>query len=179
MRPGFLIPKNNAFRLVGGIAGIAVIGYVDRRLSEAIPLALLYLAPVMLMSTVLRRWQIPILGAVCTVVVEFADGYPWTMREGVARDALYFFAYTAAGLYVTEVASRHATEQSHLDALEAEVEARRGAEEQLRLVVANSSIAIITSDETGMILQKLFERTGVRSRSQLVRYAIEAQMDPR
>lgn len=29
------------------------------------------------------------------------------------------------------------------------------------------------------VLQKLFEKTGVRSRSQLVRYAIETQMEPR
>lgn len=130
-----------------------MLGYVDRRLSEAIPLALLYIAPVVLMSTALRRWQIPFLGALCTVVVEFADGYPWTVGEGIARDALYFFAYTAAGLYVSELVSRHDTERSHLEALEAEIEARRGAEEQLRLVVANSSIAIITSDETGTILQ--------------------------
>jgi two-component system, LuxR family, sensor kinase FixL len=153
MRRAYLIPKSKAFRLILGIVGIAIIGYVDRRLSEAIPLALLYLAPVVLMSMVLRRWQIPILGALCTVVVEFADGYPWTMKEGIARDVLYFFAYTAAGLYVSEVVSRHDMEQSHLDALESEIEARRGAEEQLRLVVANSSIAIITSDETGTILQ--------------------------
>jgi two-component system sensor kinase FixL len=152
MRREYLIPKSRAFRLIVGVVGIVIIGYVDRRLSEAIPLALLYLAPVVLMSTVLSRWQILLLGALCTAVVEFADGYPWTMREGSARDALYFFAYTAAGLYVSEVVSRRATEQFHLDALESEIEARRGAEEQLRLVVANSSIAIITSDETGTIL---------------------------
>jgi two-component system, LuxR family, sensor kinase FixL len=153
MRRFASITKSRAFRLIAGTAGIAIIGYVDRRLSEAIPLALLYLAPVVLISTALRRWQIPVLGALCAVVVEFADGFPWTVREGIARDALYFLAYTTAGLYVSEVLSRRATEQSHLDTLEAEIEARRGAEEQLRLVVANSSIAIITSDETGTILQ--------------------------
>jgi two-component system sensor kinase FixL len=153
MRRAVDITKSGAFRLVVGVVGIAVIGYVDRRLSEAIPLALLYLAPVVLMSTALRRWQIPLLGALCTVVVEFADGYPWTMGEGIARDALYFFAYTAAGLYVSELVSRHDTEKTHMEVLEAEIEARRGAEEQLRLVVTNSSIAIITSDETGTILQ--------------------------
>jgi two-component system sensor kinase FixL len=153
MRRAVDITKSGAFRLIVGVVGIAVIGYVDRRLSEAIPLALLYLAPVVLMSTVLRRWQIPVLGALCTVVVEFADGYPWTVGEGIPRDALYFLAYTAAGLYVSELVSRHDTEKTHLEALEAEIEARRGAEEQLRLVVTNSSIAIITSDETGTILQ--------------------------
>jgi two-component system, LuxR family, sensor kinase FixL len=153
MKSASTILKSNAFRLVSGLVGIAIIGYMDRRLSEAIPLALLYLAPVVLMSTALRRWQIPLLGAVCAAVVESANGYPWTLRDGIARDSLYFFAYTAAGLYVSEVLMRRATEGSHLVALESEIEARRGAEEQLRLVVANSSIAIITSDETGTILQ--------------------------
>jgi DNA-binding NarL/FixJ family response regulator len=37
----------------------------------------------------------------------------------------------------------------------------------------------MTESAVKAVLQKLFERTGVRSRSQLVRYAIEAQMDPR
>jgi two-component system sensor kinase FixL len=153
MRSAITMLKSKAFRLVYGLAGIALIGYIDRRVSESVPLALLYLAPVVLMSTALRRWQIPLLGGVCAAVVEFANGYPWTLRDGIARDSLYFFAYTAAGLYVSEALMRRAAEGSHLDALESEVEARRGAEEQLRLVVANSSIAIITSDETGTILQ--------------------------
>jgi len=153
MRNAATAMKSNAFRLCAGVTGIAIIGYVDRRLSEEIPLALLYLGPVVLMSTALRRWQIPLLGAVCAAVAEFGSGYPWTSSDGIARDALYFFAYTAAGLYVAEVLLHRAAEQMHLEALEAENEARRGAEEQLRLVVANSSIAIITSDETGTILQ--------------------------
>lgn len=153
MSPATSMTKRRTFRLVVGLMGIALIGHLDYRLSAAIPLALLYLAPVVLLSTVLRRWQIPVLGALCSVVAEIGTGYSWTVKEGIARDALYFFAYTAAGLYVSEILSRRATEQLHLDALEAEIEARRGAEEQLRLVVANSSIAIITSDETGTILQ--------------------------
>ncbi|MGA8941048.1 MAG: ATP-binding protein [Acidobacteriaceae bacterium] len=153
MRALTTVLKSKAFRLTIGVAGILVIGYVDRRLTERIPLALLYLVPVVVMSTVLRRWQIPVLGLLCATVVEFANGYPWNLREGVARDSLYFLAYTVAGLYVCEVFARRRTEALHLDALESEIEARRGAEEQLRLVVANSSIAIITSDETGTILQ--------------------------
>jgi len=38
---------------------------------------------------------------------------------------------------------------------------------------------VMTESSVKAVLQKLFERTGVRSRSQLVRYAIEAQIDPR
>jgi len=37
----------------------------------------------------------------------------------------------------------------------------------------------MTESSVKAVLQKLFERTGVRSRSQLVRYAIEAQIEPR
>jgi DNA-binding NarL/FixJ family response regulator len=37
----------------------------------------------------------------------------------------------------------------------------------------------MTESAVKAVLQKLFERAGVRSRSQLVRYAIEAQIEPR
>ena len=37
----------------------------------------------------------------------------------------------------------------------------------------------ITESSVKAVLQKLFERAGVRSRSQLVRYAIETQIEPR
>ena len=37
----------------------------------------------------------------------------------------------------------------------------------------------LTESSVKAVLQKLFEKTGVRSRSQLVRYAIEAQIDPK
>lgn len=153
MKNAATVMKNNVFRLIAGVTVIAIIGYLDRRLSEDIPLALLYVAPIVLMSTVLRRWQIPLLGAGCAAVAEFGSGYSWTSSDGIARDVLYFLAYTGVGLYVAELLSRRAAEQMHLEVLESEVEARRGTEEQLRLVVANSSIAIITSDEVGTILQ--------------------------
>jgi DNA-binding NarL/FixJ family response regulator len=37
----------------------------------------------------------------------------------------------------------------------------------------------MTESSVKAVLQKLFERAGVRSRSQLVRYAIETQIEPR
>jgi len=141
------------FRLIAGLCGIALIAFADRELNNAIPLALLYMVPVVVMSTVLKRWQIVLLGLLCAFVAEFSDAFSWTVAEGIPRDALYFFAYTAAGLYVFEALSRRHSEQTHVVELKAEIEVRRGVEEQLRLVVANSSIAIMISDESGTILQ--------------------------
>ena len=152
MERGLSLPRNRTSLLLVGLLCLLVIGIADRLVDDSIPLALLYLGPVVLMSTVLARWEIPLLGLVCTAAAEFSDAYPWTPRNGVARDALYFLAYTAAGLYVSEILTRRRAEQTHVVALEAEMEARRGVEEQLRLVVANSSIAIITSNEAGEIL---------------------------
>lgn len=144
--------SSRRFILSAGLAAIALIAVADRSLANGIPLALLYLAPVVPMSTVLRRSQILLLGVFCAAVAELSDEFPWTFAQGVPRDILYFFAYTAAGLYVSEVVARRRSEINHVAELEAEMSARREVEEQLRLVVANSSIAIITADEWGTIL---------------------------
>ena len=146
------ISKSRSFILTAGLAAIALIAIADRSLANGIPLALLYLVPLVPMSTVLKRSQIVLLGALCTAVAEISDAFPWTIAEGVPRDFLYFFAYTAAGLYVSELGSRRRAESKHVSALEAEMSARKEVEEQLRLVVANSSIAIVTADEWGTIL---------------------------
>ena len=145
------IVRSRAVRLVAGLCAIALIAFADHALTNDVPLALLYLLPVVVMSTALRRWQILLLGIFCTSIAELADAFPWTFDRGVPRDALYFFAYTAAGFYVAEVVSRRRAEAAHVAALETEMAGRREVEEQLQLVVANSSIAILTADESGRI----------------------------
>ena len=145
------IVRSRGVRLVAGLCMVALIALADRALANDVPLALLYLLPVVVMSTVLRRWQILLLGILCTYIAELADAFPWTFDRGVPRDALYFFAYTAAGLYVAEVVSRRRAETAHVAALETEMAGRREVEEQLQLVIANSSIAILTADESGRI----------------------------
>ena len=145
------IVRSRGVRLVAGLGTVALIALADRALTNDVPLALLYLLPVGMMSTVLRRWQILLLGILCTYIAELADAFPWTFDRGIPRDALYFFAYTAAGFYVAEVVSRRRAEAAHVAALEAEMAGRREVEEQLQLVIANSSIAILTADESGRI----------------------------
>ena len=131
---------------------VAIIAVVDRRINAQIPLALLYVLPAAFAGAGLTRWQVPVFGAFCTIVAEVADAFPWSISQGIPRDALYFSAYTAVGLYVSEMLANRRLEREHLHAVEIEAEARLQAEEQLRLLVATSSIAIVTSDEHGMIL---------------------------
>ena len=135
------------------LAWIALVAWIDRDVQAGVPLALLYLFPVALASTVLRRFEVALLAVLCTAVAEFADAFAWNVRQGVARDALYFAAYAAIGLYISEVLSKRRTEDLHVREMTEEIEARRSAEEQLQLLVASSSIGIITLDESGTVLQ--------------------------
>lgn len=131
----------------------ALIASLDRHVHHAVPLGLLYLLPMGLISTVSRRWEVLLAAVFCTIVAEYADAFAWNVTQGIARDALYLIAYTAEGLYISEMLSKRRAERLHVSQLTNEVVARREAEEQLRLLVACSSVAILTTDETGTIVQ--------------------------
>ncbi|SFR97072.1 PAS domain S-box-containing protein [Granulicella pectinivorans] len=145
--------RRPAYVVMEAVALMIVIAIVDLNIHAQVPLALVYLVPAAYAGTGLSRWQIPAFGALCTAIAEMADAFPWSVAQGIPRDALYFIAYTAAGLYVSEVLANRRREEEHLHEVELEGEARQQAEEQLRLLVTTSSIAIVTSDEQGRILQ--------------------------
>lgn len=132
---------------------VVLVAWADRITHPEVPLGLLYLLPVALASAVLRRWQVVLLAALCTATAEYSDAFPWSWQLGVPRDLLYLTAYCAVGLYVSEALASRRVQREHLRAVEAEAEARRSAEEQLRLLIASSPVAIVTSDESGRILE--------------------------
>jgi len=131
---------------------VALIAVIDLKIHAQVPLALLYLLPAALAGGGLRRWQVPVFGVFCTLVAELADAFPWSFSQGIPRDVLYFAAYTASGLYVSTMLAKQRLELEHLHTVELAAEARMQAEEQLRLLVATSSIAIVTTEEHGVIL---------------------------
>ena len=135
------------------VLAIVLIAWTDRQVHAEVPLGLLYLLPVALASTVLRRWQVGVLAVLCMATAEYSDAFPWTWHLGIPRDLLYLAAYSAVALYVSEALASRRVQREHLLAVEAEAEARRSAEEQLRLLIASSPVAIVTSDESGRILE--------------------------
>lgn len=130
-----------------------LLAWIDRRVHHNVPLGLIYLFPMALISTVTRRWEVLVAAAVCTFVAEYSDAFPWNATQGVARDVLYFIAYAAQGMYITEMLAKRRAERGHMDELTQEVAARKEAEEQLQLLVDCSSAAIITADQAGRILE--------------------------
>jgi two-component system, LuxR family, sensor kinase FixL len=129
------------------------LSWLDRHVHHTVPLPLIYLFPMALLSTFSRRWEVLIAAAVFMVVAEYSDAFVWNATQGVARDILYFVAYAAEGLYITEMLAKRRLERRHVEALTQEVAARTEAEEQLQLLIDCSSVAILTADERGTIVQ--------------------------
>lgn len=132
---------------------IAVIALADWRADKDVPLGFLYLFPMLMVGSVLRRWQIAIVAALCTLLAELFDSFEWRPSAGVPRDILIFSAFLGMGLFVYEVVRSRQAALRHLKQIEAESEARRAAEEQLKVLVESSPVAIFTADAYGCVLQ--------------------------
>ena len=132
---------------------IAVIAFADWRADKDVTLGFLYLFPMLMVGSVLKRWQIAVAATLCTLLTELFDSFDWRPSAGIPRDILIFSAFLGMGLFVYEVVrSRHAA-LTHLKQIESESEARRAAEEQLKVLVDSSPVAIFTADTYGTVLQ--------------------------
>ncbi len=131
---------------------IAAIAVLDWRIVGEIPLGFLYLLPMLMVGSVLEPWQIGLAAALCTLLAELFDDLRWNLRSGISRDVLYFAAFYGAGLFVCEVTRNRRVEMRHLDEIEHQSEARREAEQQLRILIETSPAAIVTADSDGTVL---------------------------
>jgi two-component system, LuxR family, sensor kinase FixL len=131
---------------------IAAIALIDWRLANDLPLGFLYLLPMLMVGRILRPWQIAGVAVLCTVVTENFDQFVWSIRVGMPRDVLYFAAFFCVGLFVYEVNRNRQIVIEHLHEIEKQRDARREAEEQLKVLIESSPAAIITADSNGCIL---------------------------
>jgi len=131
---------------------IAAIALVDWRLVNDLPLGFLYLLPMLMVGRVLRPWQIAGVAVLCTVVTENFDQFVWSFRIGMPRDVLYFAAFFCVGLFVYEVSRNRQVVIEHLHEIERQRDARREAEEQLKVLIESSPAAIITANAEGSVL---------------------------
>jgi two-component system, LuxR family, sensor kinase FixL len=130
---------------------IAVIAVIDWRF-DLISLGFLYLLPMLLLGMVLTRWQIAAVAAACTVLVELFDTFPWVTKDDVPRDVLVFAGLVGMGLLSYQETKNREVTARHIAALENEVELRRTAEEELKILVESSPAAIMIIDSGGTVL---------------------------
>ncbi len=142
-----------SLRLVLAGLLIAIIALIDWRVDLAISFAFLYLLPLILVGTVLARWQIVLTALVCTFLSDFFDPFPFTLATSLPQDILVFAALAGSGLFSCEVTKRSRQEKADRQRVELEVTARRQAEEQLEFLIESSPAAILTMGTDYRILR--------------------------
>lgn len=148
----FLLRGSSRASLLIACGMIAVIALADWRIEGPIPLGFLYLFPMLLTGGALSRWKIAIAAGICTILTEAFDGVAWSPEAGLPRDILIFAAFLGMGMFVYEVVRSRRLELQHLHDIENESDARRVAEEQLKVLVESSPAAIFTADSEGQVL---------------------------
>jgi PAS domain S-box-containing protein len=138
--------------LLRALATIIAVALVDWRLDVDISFGFLYLFPMLMVGSCLTRWQIAGVAAVCTGLVEAFDPFHWETNVGIPRMILTFSAFTAAGLYVYESVQNRRLANRHLADVEHEIELRREAETQLKVLIESSPASIFTLDAEGRVL---------------------------
>jgi len=131
---------------------IAAIALLDWWVVAEIPLGFLYLVPMLMVGSVLSRWQICAIATLCTFLAEIFSDLTWNIRTGTSRDVLYFAAFVGAGLFIREVTRNRKVTLENLTEIERERDARRDAEEQLKILIESSPVAILTADADGSVL---------------------------
>jgi two-component system sensor kinase FixL len=138
--------------LLQASALVGAITLLDVLVSDAVPLGWLYLLPMALAATVLPRLPLLLFAGLCTALAECFDGYAWDWLSGTPRDVLYFSSFAGAALFVHGVVRGRQTSARTMRVLEEEMAARQDAEEQLRVLVENSPVAVFTADAAGTVL---------------------------
>src|ERR1700686_2425001 len=131
----FLIRGTPRAVLLRAAVMTTVIALTDSRINGDIPLGFLYLFPMLLVGSVLNRWQIGVSAVVCTVLTELFDNFDWFFPASIPRDILIFAAFVCMGLFVYEAGRSRQLAMLHLEGIEREAEARKEAEEQLKFLV--------------------------------------------
>jgi two-component system sensor kinase FixL len=150
-------PSATARTLLAGGLLIFTIAFIDSRVN--LSFGLLYLFPIILVGTVLPRWQVVLTALVCTWLTDLFDPFPFIVAASLPQDLLVFTSLAGTGLVACEVTrSRRRqvehleTVQHHLEMVQQEVTARREAEEQLAFLINASPVAILTMDSEGAVV---------------------------
>jgi hypothetical protein len=84
---------------------ILIVALIDWRVELNVSFGFLYLFPMAIVgSSCLPRWQLALLGGLCTFLAELFSPFTWDLAAGVPRDIFMFAAYFGTALFAHESA---------------------------------------------------------------------------
>ena len=152
MNSGQLFASKRA-ALTGAALLIGLIALLDWRVDLNISFGFLYLFPVLVVATVLNRWQILATAFLCTLLSDLFDPFAFTVSVSLPQDFLVFTSLAGTGMFAYEITRTRRRESENLRRVEREATARRQAEEQLEFLIDSSPAAIVTMGSDGVILR--------------------------
>ena len=132
---------------------ITVVALIDWRIDLNVSFGFLYLFPMLMVGVYLHRWQIAVVAGLCTLLAEWFDPFSWSPAAGIPRDIFIFAAYIGTGLFACESARNRRLTLDYVHGVEQEIELRRDAEEQLKILIESSPAAILTLDSGGTVVK--------------------------
>jgi two-component system, LuxR family, sensor kinase FixL len=142
--------ENRRRFLVAAAILVVTIAVVDWQTKPFISIGFLYLFPILLVAGFLRRWQLIVLALVCAVLQELFSELP--SNEAITRLLMASSGFLGTGLFVSEIMRNRQIALDHLAEVETQVALRKEVEEQLRVLVESSPLAIVIIDSNGRIL---------------------------
>src|SRR3984893_2479446 len=100
---------------------IAIIAVIDWRVEVNIAFGFFYIFPILLLGTVMSRWQILLTVLLCTFLADYFDPFPFTLRIALPQDFLVFAALAGAGFFSHELTRSRRQETADLQKGEKEV----------------------------------------------------------
>lgn len=148
----FLLQGSRRQAVIRAALMIAVVALLDWRVEGNVFFGFLYLFPMLTLGNRLARWQLAFVAAGCTFLAEWLGPGHWQPQPGIPRDIFIFTAYFGTGLFAYESGRNRQLTLQHIREIEQEVELRRDAEQQLKILIESSPAAIVMTDATGKVL---------------------------
>jgi len=143
-------PANRRRLLIVAGVMVAVVALIDWWTKPYISMGFLYLFPIMVAGGFLSRSKIVYLALLCAFLQEEFSNLP--AGDTWPRLILSSAGFVGTGLFISELLRNRRIVLEHLTEVETQVQARREAEDQLRVLVESSPAAIVTLDADGTIL---------------------------
>jgi two-component system, LuxR family, sensor kinase FixL len=142
--------SNRNTLLILAVSLTCCIAAIDWYTRPYISIGFLYLFPMMLISGIFRRWHIVLVAVAFAFLQEIFSNLPF--ENAIARLIFSWAGFAATGLFVFELLRNRRLVLRHLEEVERQVQQRKQAEEQLRMLVDTSPAAIVIVGSSGEIL---------------------------
>jgi two-component system, LuxR family, sensor kinase FixL len=146
----WLLSRPKEVLIAASLLTLAIAG-TDWLVVEHYSIGFLYIFPIIIASSFLRRWQIVVFAVVCGSLRELLSPF-FGDPDWLPRLATISFGFLGTGLFVSELSRNRTSALNHVCELSAEFKMRIVAQQRLTAIVESSLAPILTIDSEGKVL---------------------------